>query len=488
MTKEFFTSRWTLILSTLGIAVGTGNIWRFSRIVAQNEGGTFLIPWLVFLFIWSLPLIIAEFAIGKFSRNSPIFAIPKLAGKKFLWIGGFITFVSTAIMFYYSVVTGWCVHYLISALNGNLFVSNDYYLMWNNFSQSYQPVFYQVLMMGIGAFIISRGVVKGIESISKILVSALIIILIFLAIKTVSFPNSFAGIEYLFTPDFEKLLDYKIWLSALTQNAWDTGAGWGLILTYAVYLRKKDDIVLNASILGFGNNSVSLLAGIIIFSTTFSLSNGNPLADISTSGPANTGMTFIILPQLFSKISDSAFINSTFAVGFFLALSMAAFTSLISMIELTSKGLTEIGIEKNKAIFITTLIGILFGMPSALYNDFLINQDWVWGVALIISGGFISFAVIKFGVEKFRMEIINPDSDYKVGKIFNYTIKYLIPIQAILLLFWWLYSSVGWDSDWLNPFHRENAGTCLFQWSIVIFVLIMLNRIYLKKIKFDYEN
>ena len=98
------------------------------------------------------------------------------------------------------------------------------------------------------------------------------------------------------------ILDYKVWLNALTQNAWDTGAGWGLILAYAIYMKKKEDISLNAALIGFGNNSVSLLAGITIFSTVFALSSGRRnAADISQSGPANTGLTFIYLPVAFYK-------------------------------------------------------------------------------------------------------------------------------------------------------------------------------------------
>jgi len=476
MQKEFFSSRFALIVSTLGIAVGTGNIWRFPRIVAQNGGGTFLIPWLIFLFLWSLPLIIAEFAIGKHTRSSPVLALSKLAGKKFMWMGGFVAFVSTAIMFYYAVVTGWCLNYFISSVSGNLLSTNDYFKYWSDFNSSLLPLVFQIVVMILGSVIIYRGVTKGIESTSKILVTSLIVIILILLIRAVTLPNAIKGIEYFFTPDLHRIFDYKIWLAALTQNAWDTGAGWGLILTYAIYLRKRDDIALNASLIGFGNNSISLIAGIIIFSTTFALSNGNPLEKLSVSGPANTGMTLIMLPQLFSKLSNSFFVNSFFASLFFLALSMAAFTSLISMIELTSKSLTDLGITRNKAIFYTTIIGILFGIPSAIDTDILINQDWVWGVGLIISGAFIAFSVIKFGVEKFRTELIIPDSDFHIGKIYNFLIKYLIPIQAIVLLFWWLYSSVLWDSQWLNPFHAENVGTCLFQWGIIIGVLMLFNR------------
>ena len=118
--KEFFTSRWGMILAVIGIAVGTGNIWRFSRIVAQNGGGSFLIPWVIFLLIWSVPLIIAEFAIGKYTRYGTIGGIAKLAGEKFAWMGAFIGFVTTAIMFYYSVVAGWCMKYLVGSLSGSV--------------------------------------------------------------------------------------------------------------------------------------------------------------------------------------------------------------------------------------------------------------------------------------------------------------------------------------------------------------------------------
>ena len=131
--QDFFSSRWALIIATVGIAVGTGNIWRFSRIVAQNGGGSFLIPWVIFLLIWSVPLIIAEFAIGKSTRMGPVGAMAKTAGKKFGWMGAFIVFVSTAIMFYYSVVTGWCLRYFFSSASGNLFKAAIYRCSLNSF-------------------------------------------------------------------------------------------------------------------------------------------------------------------------------------------------------------------------------------------------------------------------------------------------------------------------------------------------------------------
>ena len=161
-TKEFFTSRWGMILSVIGIAVGTGNIWRFSRIAAQNGGGSFLIPWVIFLFIWSIPLIITEFAIGKSKRLGTVGGIAALAGERFAWMGAFVGFVSTAIMFYYSVVAGWCMKYVVNALSGTLASTEDHIALWDSFTGGYEPVLFHLVAMAVCGFVIYKVVVKSI--------------------------------------------------------------------------------------------------------------------------------------------------------------------------------------------------------------------------------------------------------------------------------------------------------------------------------------
>ena len=480
--QEFFSSRWMLIIATIGIAVGTGNIWRFSRVVAQNGGGSFLIPWVIFLLIWSVPLIIAEFAIGKSTRMGPVGAIAKIAGRKFGWMGAFIVFVSTAIMFYYSVVTGWCLRYFISALSGDLFRVDDHLAYWNNFTSSYEPLLFHFIAISLVAFVVLKGVTKGIETATKFLVPSLLIIIFILFVRAITLPNAIEGIKYFFTPDINVILDHKVWLNALTQNAWDTGAGWGLILVYAVYMKKKEDIPLNAALIGFGNNAISIIAGITIFSTVFALSSVDAMTQVSQSGPANTGLTFIYLPLLFSKMTGNDTINLFFASIFFLALFFAAFTSLISMIELSTRTMIDFGLKRKRAVGIIVVIGFLLGFPSALNLKVLANQDWVWGVGLILSGAFIAFAVKQYGIDKFRTELINGyGSDIKIGKWYNYIIGILIPIQVVVLILWWLISSVSWDPEWWNPFHVENAGTAIFQWAIVLVFFIAFNKYIVAK-------
>lgn len=490
--QEFFTSRWGMILAVIGIAVGTGNIWRFPRIVAQNDGGSFLIPWVIFLFIWSIPLIITEIAIGKKTRKGTIGAISEIAGNSFGWMGAFIGFVATAIMFYYAVVAGWCMRYLYTSFTGSIVTTADHVALWDSFTAGYQPVFFHAIAMLIGVYIIYRGVVNGIERWNRILVPALLVMLLVLAVRAVTLDGAMEGIVYLFTPNLERLFDYRIWLQALTQNAWDTGAGWGLILTYAIYLRKREDMALNAVVTGLSNNSVSLLAAIIVFATIFGIAGAAGVEELEIgTGSTNIGMAFIFLPQLFTQMPGGPVVQSFFSSIFFLSLSVAAISSLISMIELAVRIFIDMGLQRRTAIALVGSLGFLFGIPSALSLTVFYNQDWVWGVALMISGGFISFSVIKYGVDRFRREVVNGEgSDVYIGKWYNYVIAFLIPLQVTVLIVWWLYSSTQWDPDgWWNPFGAETLGTCLFQWGIILALFIAFNKAIVgRTLKYTTQN
>ena len=477
---ERFTSRWGLILSVIGIAVGTGNIWRFPRIVAANGGGSFLIPWVIFLFLWSIPLIMTEFALGKLTRYGTIGSFAIVVGKKFAWMGTFVGFVATAIMFYYSVVAGWCIRYFFLAGTGQLLGVDDYQHTWNSFVLSgWKPILFHFLAISAGVLIVQRGVVRGIEKANRFLIPALLILLMVAALRAVCLPGALQGLAYLFTPNPADLLDYKIWLQALTQNAWDTGAGWGLILTYAVYMREKEDVPLNAALIGLGNNSVSLLAAIAIFSTAFAMIPAQAAEVIGTPGPANTGLTFIWIPQLLGQM-PGGFLFSTF---FFIALTFAALSSLISMIELSTRILMDMKLTRRSALLVVYLATLLLGIPSAVSVDFFLNQDWTWGIGLMLSGAFIAIAVITYGADRFRTEQINsPHSDIKIGLWYNHLIRYAIPAQVIILVIWWFYQvSRGDPENWWNPFATESVGTCLFQWTAAILLFVTANRFIVER-------
>ena len=176
--SDQFSGRMGLIFASIGAAIGTGNIWRFPRMVGANEGGTFLIPWLFFLFVWSIPLVIAEFALGKRSRTGTIGTFRIFAGKRFAWMGLWTAWISTAIGFYYAVVAGWCLKYFQLGVTNDLVGKNvDTQLVWNEFLQSSgQVIFYQFLVVAITLFAIWKGA-KAIEKVNVILMCSLFVLL-----------------------------------------------------------------------------------------------------------------------------------------------------------------------------------------------------------------------------------------------------------------------------------------------------------------------
>jgi NSS family neurotransmitter:Na+ symporter len=466
-----FSSRWGMMLAMLGMAVGTGNIWRFPRIAASNGGGSFLVAWVVFLLLWSIPLILVEFAMGRETRFGAVGAFSRLVGGKFAWMGAWIAWTATAIMFYYTVVMGWTLRYFWGALSGELSGAEPG-AVWEGFAWGPGVLGFHAAAMLLAATVVSRGV-KGIERAATVLIPSLFVLIVVLTIRAVTLPGAAEGLNFLFTPSLEGLKDHRVWLAALTQNAWDTGAGWGLILTYAIYMRRREDTALNAFMLGFGNNSVSLMAGILVLCTVFSIM---PDAASEIVGAGNEGLTFIWVPQLFNAMPGGRFFMSLF----FLALVFAAWSSLISMIELATRVLVDGGLDRRRALWIVAGAGFLLGIPSAVaipglegYTGEVAfqNQDWVWGVGLMVSGLFFAIAVLRYGVTRFREELINREgADIRIGAWWDWAIR-LVVVQAVILIVWWI-REFGRDDPW----GRYGIWNTLLQWAVAIGIFLALNR------------
>lgn len=485
--KESF-SRWGIIFAGLGMAVGTGNLWRFPRIVSQYGGGAFMIAWIVFLFVWALPLLTIELAIGKKTRLGVIGSFAKLMGKNFAWMGTFVAFVTAAITFYYTVVTGWCLKYLFATCFQGL-IKKEPNQFWAGFTSSWEPVLFHFFALLIGCAIIYFGVVKGIERANKILIPSLFFLLLIAVVRSLTLPGAIQGLNFLFSPNLSQLGNLKIWLQALTQAAWSTGAGWGLMLTYGVYSRKKENPVLTSTTLGFGDYVASLLAALVVIPTVFSFFAGQNMAQervLEVMAQGNEGLTFKWLPILFSKIPSGSF----FLALFFLALCFAAFSSLIAQLELISRIFIDSGLTRKKAVIIVGIACFLMGLPSAISIGFFNNQDWVWGLGLMVSGAFFIILVLKVGPRKFREEIIST-SEYKVklGRGFDYLVMFILPIQLVAMLFWWFWDSYLADpGNWLKIFSTSSVGTVLFQWAVAISVFILFNKLITKKLSFDSED
>lgn len=475
---DLFSSRWALILVALGMAVGTGNIWRFPRILAKFDGGgTFLIPWLIFLFSWSIPLLIVEFSIGKKTRKGVVASLGGMLGPRWGFVGAFVALCTSLIMCYYAVVAGWCGIYVFESIAGNVAAmptetATTYFV---DRAQGGIATVATVAAFAIAALFVSRGLRRGIERANKILLPTLFGLLIVLIVFGLSREGSGEGLAWMFRVNVSQLMTPDPWLEALSQSAFSTGAGWGLLLTFAIGSSGKGTGVGNAVMTGLGNNAASLIAAIAIIPAIFALAplaSADPVAVLKTSTPGNTGMAMVWIPQLFAQIGAA---GPWLSAAFFLALTFAAITSLIAMVELATRCLIDRGFVRNKAILLVAGFGFLIGLPSALSLEFLSNQDWVWGLGLLVSGVICVLAVASVGFREFRRSWIEEDGEgTRVGPWFDGVLAFLIPIQFVILLGWWFSQATGWD-----PFETYSIGTCLLQWGVAFLVLWAIRRIML---------
>jgi len=419
--SDQFSGRMGLIFAAIGAAIGTGNIWRFPRMVGANEGGTFLIPWLIFLFAWSIPLVIAEFALGKRSRTGTIGTFRIFAGKHFAWMGLWTAWISTAIGFYYAVVAGWCLKYFqLGVSNGLVGDDVDTQLVWNEFLQSSgNVIFFQFLVIAITLLAIWKGA-KAIEKVNVILMISLFVLLFMslgLSLWMDMSDGTLDGFLFMFTVKWSSLSDPAIWINGLSQSAWSCSAGMGMAITYSVYMRKDEDTTLNAFTMGLANNSISIIAGLTVLSAIFAVSD-NPL-DTVTNG--SSAITFLALPEVFAQAPGGSIGAWVMMSGFFLALSFAALTSMISTVELCVRNFVDHGYEREKSVLLTSIAILIFGLPSAIlwitiapdgtaFPQFLEVQDHIWGYGLMFSGLFIAFTIWKYGYQKWRAQVESGES------------------------------------------------------------------------------
>ena len=475
--NDNWSSRVGFILASMGMAFGAGNIWRFPRVVAANDGGPFLIAFFVATVVWAVPMLMIEMIMGKTTRQGTIGAFKKFVGPRSTWMGAWIGFCCIFIMFYYSVVTGWAIRYLTYGVTGVIRKGIDSEALWKHFTGSpEQTILFHFIAIGIAAFIIIGGVQKGLERANKIIVPSIIVLLAILMVWVLTKPHAVEGLEYLFRPNLAGLLKAKVWLNAFTQAAWSVGAGWGLMLTYAVYMSEHDDIGANSFVIALADAGSSLLAAMGILPLVFAVSPSREVA-LQALQSGDTGLTFIYLAKFFPNLPA----GSLLAGLFFLALAISALASLLSMVELAVLNLGDFGINRRKAALITAAGAFILGIPSAWSISFQDNQDMVWGVGLLISGIFFAYAVYKNGIDNVR-GMINDSSWIHVGKWFNWCVI-AIPVIFIIIFGWWVFQAVTWYPDsWWNPWKKMSPGTMVLQWSLLIMAVILLNKWFSKNI------
>lgn len=492
---EEFSNRWGIVLASLGMAIGAGNLWRFPRLAGQY-GGAFIILWIFFLLVWSIPLLMAELSIGKKFKKGTIGSFGSLVGKNFTWMGFFITLCTLGIAFYYSVVTGWAFRYFsftvqnfFSSVTGGTTLAekltNDPTYMdnfWQNTANAHpSTITFYIICVILGVIVIHRGIQNGLEKVNRILIPTLFVLLFVVAGYALTMKNGVKGLEYMFSIKMEHFSNPTIWIEALSQSAWSTGAGWGLMMTIGAFSRSKEDVTLNTFLGAFGNNTASLVAGMAVLPSVFALATSEAQAtEFLKAG--SQALTFTIIPQLFANIPGGAFFSMVFFGAFFLA----AFSSLLPMLQLLIKNITDLSISKKNAAIIAIVCCVIMGFPSAYSLHIFENQDWVWGIGLIITGFFVAFGVAKYGPGKFKKDFIDTDSDFLVPVSYFKIAIYAVLVLGVFLVYWWMsqgYSANPWfdeQGNW-NVFDVYSNASIVTQWGIVILIGLIFNKWIYKK-------
>lgn len=477
--NEQWGSRLAIVLAAVSMAVGTGNIWRFPRVAAEHGGGAFLIAVTVGVAIWAVPLLMSEFLIGTRTRLGNIGAFRDFMGRRYTWVGAFMVCVTAGIMFYYAVVAGWCIRYFGVAVTGGIEPGIDGEAYWNAFiSSPLETVGFHALAVAMAAAVVYRGIRGGLERVLKLALPALLFIIVVLVVRAVTLPGSEEGLRYLFVPEWSELVSARLWLEAFTQVAWSTGAGWGMMMVYAVYARQREDIAVNSGIIAVSDVLVGFLAAALILGTLFAMAPAVEIAE-DAIGAGDVGLTFIYVVELLATMPGAAVL----APLFFLALALAGLSSLIAMFELGVTNLIDLGLGRRRAALVVGAVAFVLGVPSALSMAVFDNQDWVWGVGLLVSGLLTALAIMKYGIEKARGEI-NETSDIYVGRWWSLCIA-LVPLVFAIIFGWWIYQSiVDFHPDsWWNPLQTLSTGTLVAQWLVVFAVVVALGGVLTKSVR-----
>ena len=261
MKRGSFNTRLGFILAASGSAVGLGNIWKFPFEVSNGGGAAFLIMYLMFCFILCFPVIVSEIAIGRNTKKNAIGAFNKMGKKEWNFIGKMGVLCGVLILSFYTIVAGWVLGYVVEMVNGNFSISDNFGYYVNDTNN---VLFYSVLFMVVTAFIVSKGVEKGIEKAAKILMPSLIVIILLLIVYALTLPNSIDGIIFYLVPDFSQI-NLTVAGNALGQAFFSLSLGMGMLITYGSYIDKDNNIINSAALITLTDVGIAFLAGLIIF-------------------------------------------------------------------------------------------------------------------------------------------------------------------------------------------------------------------------------
>lgn len=484
-TRSQWGTRAGFILAAIGSAVGLGNIWRFPAVAYENGGGAFFIPYLFALLTAGIPILIMEFTMGQKYRGSAPLTFRRM-NKKTEFIGWWAVLVSFVISTYYSVIIAWAISYSFFSFNQSWGTDTEGFLFGEYLQLSDMPgeigglvpgvliplIVVWILVLGI----LFRGVQKGIEIANRFFIPLLIVVFIIIVIRAVTLPGALDGLNAFFTPDFDQILSPDVWIAAYGQIFFSLSIAFAIMITYSSYLPKKSDITNNAFIVGFGNSGFELLAGIGVFGILgfMAYSSGVNIDEVVAGG---VGLAFVVFPAIINELP--AF-NGLFGLLFFISLTLAGITSLMSITETYVAALVDkFNITRAKAVLIggglAAVISLLYASKGGLYFldnvDYFINQ---FGVAMIglVEVVLIAWVLRKTGVLKNHA---NEISDIRLGAWWTVSIAVITPIVMGYMMFGLFKMNLlrEFGTDTGNYENYPDAFINYSGWTVVIGVLVL---------------
>ncbi|MDE7396329.1 MAG: sodium-dependent transporter [Muribaculum sp.] len=328
--KNQFASRIGLIAATVGSAVGLGNVWRFPAETQVNGGAAFLLLYVICIFLFGIPVMLCEFSLGRGTHSDSIGAFKALSPSRPWWLVGLLAIVASfLILSYYMVVAGWTLEYLIQSVTGNLYDGTGGSSLDSQFAShmdeyvcsDWNPLIMTYIVIGLNLIILLRGVQKGIEKMSNVLMPLLFILLVIFCCVALSLPKAMEGLQFFFHPDFSQITPAVV-VNALGQAFFSLSLGMGILITYSGYFSRKTNLTTTAATVSMLDMLVSVMMGVIIFPAVMSFG----LESHQLEGSA---LVFITLPEVFSAMPATQLWSSLF----FLLLLIAALTSTLSLSE-----------------------------------------------------------------------------------------------------------------------------------------------------------
>lgn len=443
--RNTFSSGLGFVLAAAGSAVGLGNIWRFPYLAAKYGGGIFLLFYILLVLSFGYTLMIAENAIGRKTGKSALCAFGELR-KKWAFLGIIATIIPMIILPYYNVIGGWVMKYAVTFLSGNHTSAAQDGFFEGMLASPGQQILYQFIFSAVTTLVILRGVQKGVEKFSTILMPVLIALAIIVSIYSITLPGASKGIKYLFIPDFSHFSIQGI-LAALGQMFYSLSLAMGIMVAYGSYLPKDSNLEKNVSRIEIFDTGIAILAGLMIVPAVFAFSGGDESA--LGKGP---GLMFITLPKVFESMGMSTVIGSVF----FVLVLFAALTSSISIMEAIVSSLCDkFGWGRTKTTIGAGIASFLVGIPPILGYS-LWDKVTLGGMTILDMMDFVTNSVLMpvcalltcifvayiIGVNVIHDEV-KLSSAFKRQKLFDIMIKYIAPVLIAAILISSILDAIG---------------------------------------------